>query len=547
MLSEIKSLELLLLPAEYFTLPGEDLEAIGRLRTHPKLRQLGAEIMNNMGFASTGPKELFWREWDRCETLLAAVRNSDFILVTQKLPDGTYRIDVENQPLSDLSPLSDTPVSELWLNGCKVSDLSPLRGLKLKKLGLWGNPVEDLRPLIGMPLDDLTLEATNVTDLTPLKGMPLTRLWLGGCDKLKDISPLAETSSLEILTLPVDVGNVEQLRNHPSLKLLSYSRESKWPFYPTTTTEQFWEAHGKLGWVRAMREKGISPRRLNQLSDRTWELSLNQSDVKDLSFLQGANISHLEIGETQIADLGPLRGMPLTFLHMYRTKVTDLSPLKGMQLTHLNIVANQVSDISVLREMPLTSARLHECDEITDLTPLREVKTLKTLTIPRKSKDYDFLRDFPSIERLSFNEDPAQGFQVSKTAAEFWQRFDQLRSKDPAVKPPMPTAILSIADAQMLKDDRSVAIRIVVNATGQSDDGNWYYLNTEADFRHPDNFTIAIRDPVPDRLRELGLSLNHNEMKGKTLVATGKMSRHRGRLQLVVSEEDWIWIEEPRK
>lgn len=49
-IAEIKTLELLLLPSEYRDLPTEDYEAIGSLRTLPRLRQLGADVMNQMGY-----------------------------------------------------------------------------------------------------------------------------------------------------------------------------------------------------------------------------------------------------------------------------------------------------------------------------------------------------------------------------------------------------------------------------------------------------------------------------------------------------------------
>ena len=49
----------------YRDLPAKDYEAIGALRDHPQLRQLGSEIMNRMGYAATGSKDIFWQEWDR--------------------------------------------------------------------------------------------------------------------------------------------------------------------------------------------------------------------------------------------------------------------------------------------------------------------------------------------------------------------------------------------------------------------------------------------------------------------------------------------------
>ena len=44
-LSQIPTLESLLLPSDYWLYPGEELEAIAALKTHPGLKQLGAEYM----------------------------------------------------------------------------------------------------------------------------------------------------------------------------------------------------------------------------------------------------------------------------------------------------------------------------------------------------------------------------------------------------------------------------------------------------------------------------------------------------------------------
>ena len=74
MLTEIKTLENLQLPDNYRDLPAKDYEAIGALRDHPQLRQLGAEIMNRMGYAATGSKDIFWKDWDREQTFFSALR-----------------------------------------------------------------------------------------------------------------------------------------------------------------------------------------------------------------------------------------------------------------------------------------------------------------------------------------------------------------------------------------------------------------------------------------------------------------------------------------
>jgi short-subunit dehydrogenase len=52
------------------------------------------------------------------------------------------------------------------------------------------------------------------------------------------------------------------------------------------------------------------------------------------------------------------------------------------------------------------------------------IGALTDLTLPRTAKNIEFLRALPKLERLSFKEDPNNGFRPDKTVAEFWREFD---------------------------------------------------------------------------------------------------------------------------
>jgi hypothetical protein len=108
-LSEIPTLELLLLPSDYRQLPRADYEAIGALRHHPKLRQIGAEQMSGASYAATGPKDVFWRDWDREQTFVPALRRTGFAFSFSKYSDGNYYVFMEKQPISDLTIFRDAP------------------------------------------------------------------------------------------------------------------------------------------------------------------------------------------------------------------------------------------------------------------------------------------------------------------------------------------------------------------------------------------------------------------------------------------------------
>ncbi len=154
-LSEIKTLELILLPTTYRDLPMKDYEAIGALRDLPRLRQLGAEIMNRMGYAATGSKDVFWQEWDREQAFFSALRVNGITFKFRKHSVGTYTLDIRDQPLRDLSIIKGMPIIELDLHRCPFTDLTPLRDLKLEKLSLSSDAVTDFSPLRGMYIERL--------------------------------------------------------------------------------------------------------------------------------------------------------------------------------------------------------------------------------------------------------------------------------------------------------------------------------------------------------------------------------------------------------
>jgi hypothetical protein len=85
--------------------------------------------------------------------------------------------------VADLSPLKEMRLSFLNIGVTNVRDLSPLSGMPLRSLDLGATQVSNLAPLAGMPLEYLNCSATNVTDLSPLRGMPLKEL---RCDFVRE-------------------------------------------------------------------------------------------------------------------------------------------------------------------------------------------------------------------------------------------------------------------------------------------------------------------------------------------------------------------------
>jgi serine/threonine protein kinase len=148
-------------------------------------------------------------------------------------------LNLEGSAVTDLGPLHSLPLEVLRLNNTRVSDLSPLNGTRIEQLYLTNcRNVKDLSPLAGVPLQTLTLNRTGVKDLSPLSRAPLRELNLEGCAALTDLHPLMEIATLESVVIPLQCTDIAFLRNHPSIKRLSY-------FKMTESVEDFWKEFDK--------------------------------------------------------------------------------------------------------------------------------------------------------------------------------------------------------------------------------------------------------------------------------------------------------------
>jgi serine/threonine protein kinase/Leucine-rich repeat (LRR) protein len=217
-LAEIPTLELLMLPERFREFPQAELDGIATLRSHPKLRQIGSDFMAGMAYDTVEAKELFWQEWDREAVFLRPLREAGIRVVMQKLPDGRWDLQLDNQPVSDIRSLKGAPLQRLNLLNTKVSDLTPLEGI---------------------PLQILAIQNTNVSDIRALAGMPLTELYMDGCAAEIDLTPLAGASKLERLMLPPRPQNLDKLRELPKLRYIAYEYDYR-ASRPAHTAAEFW-------------------------------------------------------------------------------------------------------------------------------------------------------------------------------------------------------------------------------------------------------------------------------------------------------------------
>jgi len=86
-------------------------------------------------------------------------------------------LELTKTEVADLSPLKDSKLTLLVLDGDKVSDLRPLRTMKeLGIVALTNLPLRDLSALEGLDLARLTVKGCPVADLSPLKRVRLREL-----------------------------------------------------------------------------------------------------------------------------------------------------------------------------------------------------------------------------------------------------------------------------------------------------------------------------------------------------------------------------------
>ncbi len=463
-LAELPSLEVLCLPENFYQLPAPELEALGTLRQHPRLRQLSAEPADGTPPQTTPPAEAFWKAWEPDLRWITALHRAGVHGFLKRFPDGAWEVNLRGQsvrdlsllagvrvrslllyetPIADLTPVRGFPLETLDIRLSAVTDLSPLRGLPLRELYLWKSKVRDFSPLATLPelevLDvsesafaDLRLIAsrklrmlrignTPISDLTPLAGLPLEKLH---CDSLGpvDVRPLVRCPGLRWIVLPERARHVDALRAMPGLERLSH----RWGIEsePAQTTAEFWESLPGP-WADALRASGIDFT-AERLPDRTWKVVIKSPVFRDLAALRDVPVSELVLDGTRVADLSALRKMPLRRLSLAGAPVADLAPLAGLPLTSLSLRDTPVQSLVSLRELPLEDLFTDGCASLADYSPLADMPALRSLTVSFAGKNLHLLRRLPHLQRIGYHCSPP-GTSPEHTADEFWHEFDRQR------------------------------------------------------------------------------------------------------------------------
>jgi Leucine-rich repeat (LRR) protein len=338
---------------------------------------------------------------------------------------------IGSTPVSDLSPLAGMPLEELEAQYTNVSDLSPLRGMKLRRLNLARTRVKDISPLAGMPIRSLVLEGLGLSDLSVLKGMPLNTLSVLSNRGVTDLSPVSDApleylimgftgvsdirplQRMPLKTLAMDFSQVQDfspLRGHPTLERISL------PF--GVSDIEF------LDTLPRLREVSLQPYG-SALSEPFTTTAFFARYGKRTPVLRDAWNALAAMGLKEMpvrsVELHPQRGL---MLHLHSPPPEDLRPLRQLPVSHLGIsgTPSRLRDLSPLRGMAIKTLTIPNIIG-GDITPLMDCLELEELfmTNPSVFPDFQKLRSHPRLRRIStrfVNGHPDQ------TAEEFWKEYD---------------------------------------------------------------------------------------------------------------------------
>lgn len=234
---------------------------------------------------------------------------------------------LDYQRITDLSPISNLPLSHLSLAGNKISDLNSLSDLtKLQILDLSENPVHSAEVLAELTaLQEVTMEATDISTVGFFAGSDIRFLNVRGNKRITDFSPLKSCPKLSRLTIGELSGETVQ-----SLKELTNLTELN--LYSTHPVDlNCFTGFQKLCFLDLYGSTVSHPEALASLPNLRY-LNIGETGVNDLSFLQNLPaMTDIDLRENPITDLTPLLDcQKLTLLRLSKRH----QPLVQKQLAH---------------------------------------------------------------------------------------------------------------------------------------------------------------------------------------------------------------------
>lgn len=267
-------------------------------------------------------------------------------------------VDLSWNLVTDLTPLADLPLTELYLQGNPIEDFSPIKEIYPKLLGRNFEYIEmnqPENPALVITFPDPVMEmkvrkALNIPqgDITAGDAAKATRLDIGNEwqpqippeTQVKDLAGIEHFISLLDLGAEFNsISDISPLAGLTSLKSLNLNANAITDIAPLaglTSLEDLSMWGNKIGDISPL--AGMARLRI---------LRLNDSPIKDLSPLAGlTGLGSLFLGGCGIEDISALAGLTgLDCLELNNNYIADLTALSGMQkLDILKLAGNPIKD-----------------------------------------------------------------------------------------------------------------------------------------------------------------------------------------------------------
>ena len=301
--------------------------------------------------------------------------------------------------ISASDPVTQADLESLIQLDASYRGITDLVGLEyatnLRTLQLSGNPLSDLTPILGLPLDTLSLNSTGIgtSGLAEIAShlTGLTHLEVQSCN-IDDFSSLASLTSLQYLNINYNsnAAGLDAISGLTSLTVL-YAANTGIPaeaLAPLNALRELDVSSCGLSTLSFLQGKQLSLLNLrgNPIADISllgtqgdlWWLGidgmgLNQSDIAAVDWSGLANLYVFTFGTNPIGSLSFLTAMPqLSSVGAWDTGVSDISPLAGLTGIHYLVLgSNPITDLSALNSLvALGGLNINDCE----LTTLGQVQ-----------------------------------------------------------------------------------------------------------------------------------------------------------------------------
>jgi len=238
--------------------------------------------------------------------------------------------------------------------------------------------------------------------------------------QLDDVSAILKTQLVQLTQLDAstrqNVVDLQGLQHAQALRILNLDNNNK----ITDITP--------LQGLKQLAELSLSYTQVSDLQILSSLTSLRKLWIFDapatnLSPLRGLLLQHLGLNNPAVLDLSPLTNMPLEYFYLWSSATQDLSPLANAPLQYLDVQSSKVKDLSVLKNLTGIWGVNISGTEVTDLSPLNQVKYLNYLYMQDSR-----LQDLAILDSLSLINGATLGISGCIDQNGYSRHLDQLNA-----------------------------------------------------------------------------------------------------------------------